>query len=358
MTRKIKVLIMAGGTGGHVFPALATAKELQKHHCDVEWLGTALGIEAQLIPAQQIPLHYLYIAGVRGKGIITLLKAPWRIAMAIAQARRLLREVAPNVVLGMGGYVSGPGGVAAKLLGIPLVIHEQNARPGTTNKWLAKIADRVLTAFPDVFRGARCIGNPIREEIVNIPPPLERLRDRVGPIRLLVLGGSLGAQAINELVPTSLAEIAGIRQFLVIHQTGKRHYDATRERYSELGVDGTVKAFIDDMAEVLTWADIVICRAGALTVSELSAAGVASILIPFPFAIDDHQTANANWLVALGAAELRQQAQLTVKNLKELLLELSGDRKKMLIMAEAARRAAKPEATKICAEMCMEVARA
>lgn len=355
--RQCKIMIMAGGTGGHVFPALAVANELLLRGCKVEWLGTQRGIEADLVPANNIPLHYLSISGVRGKGLGTIFSAPWKVTSAVLQAAKLLSREKPDVVLGMGGYASGPGGIAAKLLGIPLVIHEQNARPGTTNKCLAKVANRVLTAFPDVFPKALCIGNPVRKEIVEIPQPEVRMEGRGGAFKLLVLGGSLGAQAINELLPHALAELNRPDLFEVTHQAGKKHYETTLASYTQLGIKANVVAFIDDMAQQLAWADLVICRSGALTVSELSAAGVASILVPFPYAIDDHQTANAFWLVHAGGAIIRQQSELTTKELNKILLDFVEDRERLLDMAKAARAVSLTNATGQCADICLEVAR-
>jgi UDP-N-acetylglucosamine--N-acetylmuramyl-(pentapeptide) pyrophosphoryl-undecaprenol N-acetylglucosamine transferase len=351
-----KVMIMAGGTGGHVFPALAVAKELLQRGCIVHWLGTQAGIEARIVPANSIPLHLLSISGLRGKKMTSLFLAPWKIFKAVLMAKKIFQEFQPNVVLGMGGYVSGPGGIAAWLMGIPLVVHEQNARAGTTNKWLAHFAKKVLSAFPDVLPNAQCIGNPVRQDIVNIPAPEIRLPLQRDNFRLLILGGSLGAQAINQLVPEALKLLASENPIDVRHQSGEKHWDDTRARYQQAGVSGEVVAFIDDMASALAWADLVICRAGALTVSELSAAGVASLLIPFPFAIDDHQTANGEWLVKQGAAELRQQNALDAHQLAELIMNFSRDRNKILTMAQAARAASKPNSTRECADICLEVA--
>lgn len=353
---EIKVMIMAGGTGGHVFPALAVAKELKKRGCVVQWLGTGNGIEARVVPANDIILNYLDITGLRGKGSKALFWAPWRVLKAVFMAREILQKFQPNVVLGMGGYASGPGGIAAWLIGTPLVVHEQNARAGTTNKWLARFATRVLSAFPDVLPKAQCVGNPVREDIANLPEPIRRLSQHQGELRLLVLGGSLGAQAINELVPATLKNISSETNITVRHQCGEKHYEKALSLYREYGVEGEVVAFIDDMAAALEWADLVICRAGALTISELSAVGVASILIPFPFAIDDHQTANGEWLVQQGAAEIRQQHELSAQELSSMIMSFIEDKNKLTTMAVAARAAAKPNATRICADICMEVA--
>lgn len=355
---KTKIMIMAGGTGGHVFPALAVAQELERRGCIVEWLGTGSGIEARIVPANKIPLNFLEVTGLRGKGVTNLMRAPWKVLKAVTAAKKVLRQFKPDIVLGMGGYASGPGGIAAWLMGIPLVVHEQNARAGTTNKWLARFAVEVLSAYPDVLPKARCIGNPVREDIANLPEPDRRLRDRSGSMRLLVLGGSLGAQAINDMVPASLKIIGSSSGIEVRHQSGERHREKTAAVYEECGVEGEVVAFIDDMASALEWADLVVCRAGALTVSELSAAGVASVLIPFPFAIDDHQTANAKWLEEQGAAEVRQQDALNIQELAQLIVSFSEDRDKVVKMALAARAVAKPNATRDCADVCLEVANA
>ena len=355
-SNNIKVMIMAGGTGGHVFPALAVAQELIKRGCDVQWFGTRNGIEARIVPANNIPLNFLEISGLRGKGFKALLLAPWKILNAIYAAKRILKQFKPNVVLGMGGYASGPGGIAAWLLGTPLVIHEQNARPGSTNKWLARFAAEVLSGFPEVLPKTQCIGNPVREEIASLPEPLQRGVGTHEPLQLLVLGGSLGAQAINEVVPAALQLLDGQINLHVRHQCGAKHYEQTLANYRMHQVNGDVVAFIDDMASALAWADLVICRAGALTVSELSAAGIASILVPFPHAIDDHQTANAQWLVDQGAAEIRQQSVLNAKELSSLIMSFSNNKNKVLEMAQAARSVAKPFATQKCADICMEVA--
>lgn len=353
----MNIMVMAGGTGGHVFPALAVAEELRARGCRIDWLGTERGIEARIVPAANIPLHLLPIAGVRGKGLATLVQAPWKITCAVLAARRLFRTVKPNLVLGMGGYVAGPGGIAARLMGIPLVIHEQNARAGTTNEWLAKIATRVLTAFPQVLPREECIGNPVRAEIAALPAPSIRGVGEHKPLRLLVLGGSLGAQALNEIMPEAVAELVRENKVEVRHQTGEKHFSSTEALYRACGATADVSPFINDMAEALAWADLVVCRAGALTVAELSAAGVASILVPFPFAIDDHQTANGQWLVKLGAAHLYQQQSLSAQTLKEHFMKFIEQPSLLKEMAEAARAAAKPDATAKCADICQEVAR-
>ncbi|WP_226702259.1 undecaprenyldiphospho-muramoylpentapeptide beta-N-acetylglucosaminyltransferase [Microbulbifer elongatus] len=348
-----KFLVMAGGTGGHVFPALAVARALQAQGGSVEWLGTMRGIEAQLIPAAEIPLHFITVEGVRGKGKAALLKAPLQISKAIWQARAVVKQVKPDAVLGFGGFATGPGGVAARLAGVPLIIHEQNAVAGTTNRLLAKIASRVLEAFPSGLPRAQQVGNPVRTEIAELPAPSERVGKNT-PQRLLVLGGSLGAVAINELVPEALAKMPAEVRPQVIHQAGQRHLDLAKEAYERAGVEAEVVPFIADMAEAYGQADLVICRSGALTVSEIAAAGLGAIMVPFPFAIDDHQTKNGEWLERAGAARVIQQDALDADELARLLASLFADPEKLLAMAEAARRVAKPDATDRVLAACRE----
>lgn len=348
-----KFLVMAGGTGGHVFPALAVAKALQAQGAEIAWLGTERGIESQLIPAADIPLHVISVEGVRGRGRGALLKAPWQISKAIMQARQVVKAVAPDAVLGFGGFATGPGGVAARLSGIPLIIHEQNAVAGTTNRLLARIASRVLEAFPSGLPAATQVGNPVRSEIAALPVPSERIA--MGrPLRLLVLGGSLGAVAINELVPQALAKLDASVRPKVVHQAGQRHLDVAREAYERVQVEADVVPFISDMAAAYESADLVICRSGALTVSEVAAAGVGAIMVPFPFAIDDHQTKNGEWLAQAGAAMVIQQDDLDADQLAEILRGLFADPKKLLAMAEAARKVAKPDATEQVIAICRE----
>lgn len=355
--REIRVMIMAGGTGGHVFPALALARELRERGCHVEWLGTCRGIEARIVPADGFRLNLINVAGLRGKGVLTMLKAPWRVTMALREAMRIFRKFSPDIVVGLGGYVAGPGGIAARMLGKPLVIHEQNARPGTTNRMLAWVAHSVLTGFPDVWKKSTWIGNPVRQEIAAIVTPEVRFKSRNEDMRILVLGGSLGAQALNELLPDVLAEVSEKSPFQLQlkHQAGERHFEETRTFYRNAGLDCEVVAFIEDMAGALAWADLVICRAGALTVAELCAAGVGSILVPFPFAIDDHQTANGQWLVQNGAALMFRQQDLKVEVLRETIMELIHDKTRLLQMAVAARKLAKVDATTRFADICLEM---
>ena len=362
-TKQLSVLIMAGGTGGHVFPALAVADELRARGATVNWLGTARGIENRLVPSANIQLHLIKVEGVRGRGITGLVKAPFLIVYALLQALSVIRQVKPDVVLGFGGFASGPGGLAAKLSGKPLVVHEQNAVAGTTNRLLAKVANKVLAAFPRAFDGAvgeLVVGNPVREQIKNLNAVQVRYGTRAQqklPLQILVVGGSLGAKAINELVPQALAELPLGSRPTVWHQTGKNHAEATTALYMQHQVNAKVAEFIDDMAAAYAWADLVICRAGALTVSELMMAGVASVLIPLPSAIDDHQTFNAKNLADVGAGIALVQRDLTAAKLAALLLTKLADRDHLMSMAEKAQQLAKPFAAAQVADICEEVAR-
>lgn len=351
------ILIMAGGTGGHVFPALAVAAELASMGNRVQWLGTCRGIEAKLVPAAGITLNTIEVEGVRGKGLISLIAAPFKLMVSLAQSRAVIKKVRPHLVLGFGGFASGPGGVMARLAGIPLVVHEQNAKAGTTNRLLSKIASRNLEAFDSGLKRAERVGNPVRQEICAVLEPEARFRNRTGPIRLLVLGGSLGAQSINELVPKTIALLTN-NQFEIYHQTGEKHFEITKDLYKASEIkDARIVPFINDMAQAYSWADVVICRSGALTVSEISVVGLAALFIPFPFAIDDHQTANANWLVSHNAAWLHQQKDLTPEVLAQMLNDKFADRALLLNMAINARAQAKPHAAQVVAEICQEVLR-
>ncbi len=350
------VLIMAGGTGGHVFPALATAAVLQDAGVDVQWLGTAAGIESDLVPKANIHLNCISISGLRGKGRLGLLWAPFKLLRALWQAIGVIRQVKPDCVLGMGGFASGPGGLAAWLMGLPLLIHEQNAIPGMTNKVLSKLAKRVMEAFPGAFNSkaeALCTGNPIRQNIVEVEKPEVRFSKRSGPLRVLVVGGSLGAKAINELVPQALAELQPEQRPDVWHQAGKRNIEATTQLYKELGVEGKVCAFIDDMNAAYEWADLVICRSGALTVSELCAAGVASVLVPFPHAVDDHQTENARFISDHQAGILIPQPELNIEKIKSFLQQFS-DRKELKTMAERALELGQVNSSQLVADQCLK----
>ena len=354
MSDRPTVLIMAGGTGGHIFPALATAEQLQKQGCDIHWLGTPDSMESELVPKYGIEISHIPVTGLRGKGITHLLKAPFKILISLYRVMTILRRLKPVCVLGMGGYVTGPGGLAAKLMGIPLVVHEQNAIEGFTNKVLSRIASRVLVAFPSAFKGKdyTVTGNPVRNSISG-----DRISRQVAdPLKLLVVGGSRGAVAINKIVPKAVACLQGKVQ--VWHQTGKGNLDETKALYQESGIEGRIAPFIDDMASAYQWADVVLCRSGALTVSELALAKRPSILIPFPYAVDDHQTANGQYLVEQGAALMVQQKDLSEETLTELLTELYDQPEKLERMSEAAGKVARPKAASDVAEHCLEIAHA
>ncbi|TLY91373.1 MAG: undecaprenyldiphospho-muramoylpentapeptide beta-N-acetylglucosaminyltransferase [Gammaproteobacteria bacterium] len=354
------ILIMAGGTGGHVFPALALARLLREQSLPVIWLGTARGLESRVIPAEGIPIERLSVGGLRGKGLLTWLVAPFRLGLALVQALRVMRRHRPLVVVGLGGFVTGPGGLAAWLTRRPLLIHEQNAVAGFTNRVLAHLARQVLEAFPGSFgQGvqARLIGNPVRADISAVPPPAQRFAGRSGPVRILVIGGSQGATRLNAVVPFALKRVAGSLVFDVRHQAGERWVDAGRASYAQAGVRADVRPFIEDMGEAYGWADLVICRAGALTVSELAAVGVAAILVPFPGSVDDHQAHNAQYLVRAGAAVLIADRELSAERLAAELQRLCAGRGKLLAMAERARLLAKPRAAHELAASCLELAR-
>lgn len=353
------VMIMAGGTGGHVFPALAVADWLRERGVEVTWMGTRMGLEARVVPEAGIPVDWVQVAGLRGKGWAGWLLAPLRLLRALVQALAIVRRRRPRAVLGMGGFVTGPGGVASWLLRTPLLVHEQNAIPGLTNRILARLARRVLEAFPGSFpTGAKVLhtGNPVRPDIAALSEPRQRSAATDAPLRLLVVGGSLGAVAINDVVPAAAAALVPGLRPEIWHQTGERNLAQAQARYREAGVEARVVPFIDDMAAAYRWADLVLCRAGALTVSELAAAGVAALLVPYPHAVDDHQTANARWLVEAGAAELIPQPLLSPGSLAEHLQRLAGDRERLLAMAEAARRVAMPSATEQVGAECLRLA--
>ena len=354
------ILIMAGGTGGHVFPALALARLLRAQSLPVIWLGTARGLESRVIPAEGIPIERLSVGGLRGKGVLTWVAAPFRLSLALVQALRVMWRYRPVVVVGLGGFVTGPGGLAAWLTRRPLVIHEQNAVAGFTNRVLAHLARQVLEAFPGSFGHdvhARAIGNPVRADISAVPPPAERFAGRGGPVRILVIGGSQGATRLNAVVPFALKRVAGSLAFDVRHQAGERWIDAGRASYAQAGVRADVRPFIEDMSEAYGWADLVICRAGALTVSELAAVGVAAILVPFPGSVDDHQAYNAQYLVRAGAAVVIPDREFSAERLAAELQRLCAGRGKLLAMAERARLLAKPRAADELAASCLELAR-
>ncbi len=355
------VMIMAGGTGGHVFPALAVAECFQARHIPVVWMGTRRGLEAKLVPQAGIPIEWLAVAGLRGSGVKRLLLAPFMVTAALVRAGAILRRIKPRLVLGMGGFVSGPGGLMSRCLGIPLVLHEQNTVPGMTNRWLARIANRVTEAFPGSFPPARralAVGNPVRASIAALAAPGERFQTHGGRPRLLVIGGSQGALALNELVPRALALLAENERPEVYHQAGARMQQTAVAAYREVDVVANVQPFIDDMAAAYGWADLVVCRSGALTVAELAAAGVGSILVPFPYAVDDHQTTNARFLEREGAAQVIQQKDLTAAKLAGLLSALLRDRDALLAMAEAAHGLARVDAASRVVTLCLEQERA
>jgi UDP-N-acetylglucosamine--N-acetylmuramyl-(pentapeptide) pyrophosphoryl-undecaprenol N-acetylglucosamine transferase len=355
---KTRVLIMAGGTGGHVFPALAIAKCLQKEDIQVEWLGTQRGLEATIVPAAGIPLHCISVTSWRREGFVKRLLGPFLLLAALYQSLQILRHFKPQLVLGMGGFASGPGGIAAWFLGIPLVVHEQNAVAGVTNRILARFASRVLEGFPEGFpKQVKAIwtGNPVREELSQVSSPESRFKGRTGALRLLIIGGSQGATALNKLCPTAIAEIPEAERPEIWHQAGGGNDQVTINLYQTAGVKARVDGFIQEMDKAYAWADIVICRAGALTVAELATVGVGSILVPFPFAVDDHQTHNGRFLEAAGAAILVQQKALDPTKLAEIMIGLHGDRQRLLKMAEAAKSVAKPKATQQVLEHCKEI---
>ena len=345
------ILIMAGGTGGHVFPALAVAEQLQARGWPVVWLGTQLGLESRVVPPTGIPMYWIRVKGLRGKGALRVLTAPFMLIWALLQAVVVLLKVRPAAVLGMGGYTTGPGGLMAWLLRRPLIIHEQNSVAGMTNRWLAPLAKPVLEAFPGSLENAIHTGNPVRRSIAELPfhePDPQSRRPR-----LLVVGGSLGAAVLNEQVPTALAELDQQERPEIRHQTGLRLIDEARQAYKTAGVDVQLDAFIEDMSTAYQWADLVLCRAGALTVAELAAVGVASILVPYPHAVDDHQTGNARYLVDAGAAVLLPNSEVTPRRLRKELALLQQPQQ-LGVMARCARAAALPDAAQRVARACID----
>ncbi|MBL1141622.1 MAG: undecaprenyldiphospho-muramoylpentapeptide beta-N-acetylglucosaminyltransferase [Proteobacteria bacterium] len=356
--RDKNILIMAGGTGGHVYPALAVADNLKEKGFKLFWLGTSKGMEAKVVPDHGYPLLKINVAGVRGNGILRLLYTPFMLVIALVQALKIMIKVRPVAVLGMGGFASGPGGVAAWLMRIPLLIHEQNAIAGLTNRLLAPFCVSIMAAFPGAFKDSKKLtvtGNPVRNDIVAVPKPEQRYVERnLKLLKVLVLGGSLGARKLNEVIPKTFSVLGEEYQFEIKHQCGERHVTDTERAYKDHDVNVEVIPFINDMAEVYSWADIVICRAGALTIAELAAAGIGSILIPFPYAVDDHQTENAKYLASVDAAILIQEAQLNIEKLKEVLLKLYQAPEQLIQMAVKARSLAKPTATEDVAKICLE----
>ncbi len=349
------VIILAGGTGGHIFPGLAVAAALRARGVPVAWLGADGAMETRLVPQHGIELDTIAVKGLRGKGIATLLGAPVRVLAAVRAAARVLRAKQPRAVLSFGGYASGPGGIAARLAGLPLLVHEQNRAPGLTNRVLSKFARRVLVGFPQTFAGEEVVGNPVRTEIAAIAPPAQRFAGRAGALRLLVLGGSQGARALNAAVPQAIASLQG-SAFDIRHQCGEKMLDDARRAYADANVAASVEPFIADMAAAYAWADLVVCRAGALTLAELCAAGVGSVLVPFPQAVDDHQTRNAEYLVERGAALLFAQDARLADKLAQALRGLAADPQRRLAMAEAARSIALPDAAEKVADIVLQEA--
>lgn len=353
MTEKV-ALVMAGGTGGHIFPGLAVAQALRERGWRVHWLGAPGSMEARLVPPQGFPLETIEFGGVRGKGLKTLALLPLRLIKAFWQAWRVVRRVQPDVLVGFGGYITFPGGMMGKLAGKKLVLHEQNSVAGTANKVLAAVADQVFTAFPNVFAKGRWVGNPLREAFVRQPEPEVRFAGRSGPLKLLVVGGSLGAKALNDIVPQALALIPAAQRPSVVHQSGASQIDALRANYAAAGVQAELTPFIDDTAQAFADADLIVCRAGASTVTEIAAVGAAAVFVPFPHAVDDHQNANARFLVEQGGGWLMPQKQLTAEKLAEMLQ--NTERSALIERARNAKMMQKIQATQEMVATCEELA--
>jgi UDP-N-acetylglucosamine--N-acetylmuramyl-(pentapeptide) pyrophosphoryl-undecaprenol N-acetylglucosamine transferase len=355
-------MVMAGGTGGHVYPALAVAHEMQSRGWEVFWLGTRNGLEARVVPQAGFDMVWLSMSGLRGNGVIRLLLTPLMLLRAFFQSLKAILARRPDVVLGMGGYTAFPGGMMASLLGKPLIIHEQNSIAGLTNRILACLADYVLTAFPSAFKGekdkpipcrrvdSRWVGNPVRSEIAHLVEEEDRYAGREGPLRLLVVGGSLGASALNTLLPNALALIPAAQRPEVVHQSGRQHQEILKRNYEAAGVHADTRDFIEDMASLYEWCDLAVCRAGAITIAELACAGVPAVLVPFPFAVDDHQTTNAAFLSDAGAAWLMQQKELSAEQLAALLNGLN--RQTLVEMSRRAQALARPDSTRVVADVC------
>ena len=356
------LMIMAGGTGGHVYPALAVAEEMRARGWEVFWLGTRAGLEARVVPAADIDMVWISMSGLRGHGLLRMALTPFMLVRAFWQSMRAILARRPDAVLGMGGYTAFPGGMMASLLNKPLVIHEQNSIAGLTNRVLACLAERVLVAFPSAFthktdKPVPCgkvdsvwVGNPVREPIAKLAADTEKYAGREGPLRLLVVGGSLGATALNELLPQALAMLPAESRPEVVHQSGRQHVDKLRANYAAAGVEADTRDYIEDMATLYEWCDVAVCRAGAMTVAELACAGVPAVLVPFPYAVDDHQTTNAAFLSDTGAAWCMQQKDLTAESLAAHIASLT--RKQLAAMSAKAHALAKPEATKTVADIC------
>ncbi len=349
------VMIMAGGTGGHIFPGLAVAKVLRERGVPVTWLGADGAMETRLVPQHDIPIDTLAIGGLRGKGKLALLGAPLRLLRAVRAAGFLIRDRQPRAVIAFGGFASGPGGIAARLHGLPLLVHEQNRAPGMTNRVLSRVARRVLAGFPGSFaKREEAVGNPVRAEIAAITPPDLRLANRQGPLRLLVLGGSQGARVLNNAVPKALAALGAGMPVQVRHQSGEKLHAEALQAYADAGVQASVEPFIADMAEAFAWADLVVCRSGASTLAELCAVGVGSVLVPFAAAVDDHQTRNAEYLVERGAAVVLKQDETLATQLEGVLRDLSENSARRMQMANAARALAKVDAAERIADIILE----
>lgn len=351
------MVVMAGGTGGHVFPALAVARRLRERGVNIVWLGTKDGLEARLVPQAGFDIEWISIRALRGKGLWGMVRTPFLVLTAMVQALGVVLKRRPNALLGVGGFVAGPGGLVAWLLRRPLVIHEANAIAGFTNRMLSHLADRVLTGFPGTFGKRKRVvhvGNPVRPEIAALPPPEVRLRGRAGPLRLLIVGGSLGARALNEIVPAAVAGLAP-GSVEIRHQCGRGRTPEVEALYRRHNVAARVMDFIEDMAEAYSWADFVVCRAGAMTVAEIAAAGQAALFVPFPYAVSDHQAANAAYLAERDAALMIRQQELTPERLRAELHALVGDPARILALAGKARSLAMPNATDEVARVCQEV---
>jgi UDP-N-acetylglucosamine--N-acetylmuramyl-(pentapeptide) pyrophosphoryl-undecaprenol N-acetylglucosamine transferase len=348
-------LVMAGGTGGHIFPALAVAEALRERAWRVHWLGGPASMESQLVPPRGFPLETIDFSGVRGKGLVTLAVLPLRLLRAFWQSIAVVRRVKPDVVIGLGGYITFPGGMMSVMLGKPLVLHEQNSVAGMVNRVLAGVADRVFTAFPNALGKAAWVGNPLRAAFLQQPPPAERLGARSGPLRLLVVGGSLGAKALNEIVPKALALIPPAERPLVLHQSGAKQLDELRANYAAADVQAELTPFIEDTARAFAEADLIVCRAGASTVTEIAAVGAAAVFVPFPFAVDDHQTTNAKFLVDAGGGWLVQQSDLSPEWLADLMRKTS--RPQLIRLAVAAKSMEKTHATAEIVKACEELAK-
>lgn len=347
------LLVMAGGTGGHIFPGLAVAEYLRQEGWKIVWLGNPSGMENQIVPSHGIAFEGIHFGGLRGKGLKTKLMLPFNLLRALIESIAILRRVKPNVILGMGGYVTFPAGLAAILMGYPLVLHEQNSVAGLANKVLAKFSGRQLCAFPNALPGAQWVGNPLRADLLKLPNPSERFNNRSGNLRILVVGGSLGAAALNEAIPKAISLIPENARPVILHQAGAKNAQALQDSYRSLGVNAQVEPFIENMAAAYGEADLVICRAGAMTVAELAASGVASCLVPFPYAVDDHQTSNAKFLADAGAAVLLSQAELNPEKLSNWISSLTRD--DLREMAVKALSCAKPNATADVAQVCKEL---